>query len=281
MRSVSAIKHLPKQIKTLRSFAGALNPFASKTKVIPAQPFKLNEALVRDFILWSGGNPEDWGPYVPPTLFPFWTMPSLVRCIQGRGMRLTKLLNGGCTIHYSDKIPTNIELKLHTHFDRIETADRYDLIHLHSETHTPSGQCVLESKVRFLLPKPREQRTNKTTAPLRPPEETKLASLSSTANDGFTFACLTGDFNPIHWLRPAARLSGFKSCIQHGFGTLSKAYEHLLSHGLLSRSHGTLSANFTRPVPLPSDASLFVEGNQISVWVDEKSVPSLKGHFSS
>ena len=196
-------------------------------------------------------------------------------------MRLSKLLNGGCTIEYVDRIPVNLELELRTYFDRIESAERYDLIHLQSETQTASGQCILKAEVRFLLPKPGGPRIKKNIAPSRPPKQAELASLSNTANDGFTFACLTGDFNPIHWLRPAARLSGFPSCIQHGFGTLSKAYEHLIDHGLLDRNQGTLSANFTRPVPLPSETSLFVEGNQLSVWIDEATVPCLKGHFSS
>ena len=183
MRSVSAIRHLPKQIKTLRSFASALSPFAALAEVVPVQEFTLNQSLVSDFILWSGGDPNEWDHMSLQPCFPFWTMPSLVRCIQGRGMRLTKLLNGGCTIHYSDQIPVNIKLKSYTHFDRVEATERYDLIHLHSETHTTSGQCLLESKVRFLLPKPGGQRTKKSSAPNRPSETAKITSLASRAND--------------------------------------------------------------------------------------------------
>ena len=36
-----------------------------------------------------------------------------------------------------------------------------------------------------------------------------MGEWSATADDGFKFALLTGDFNPIHWVGPLAKLSSF------------------------------------------------------------------------
>ena len=282
MRSASALYHLPRQSRTLTAFAMALSPFAKASDAVAPRTFKLNSTLVRDFIVWSGGCTEAWGPHVPPTFFPYWTMPSLVACIRGRQLKLAKLLNGGCTIRQLAPIPIVGDLVLDSWFKGIESRARHDLISLGSRTRDKNGLTLLETEVRFILPKSNPKAaSSKSTPMIKPPEETRLANLSARKNDGFTFACLTGDFNPIHWIPSVAKLSGFPSCIQHGFGTLAKSYEHLLQAQKVTRSSCDLTVDFKRTVPLPSTASLFADDDQISVWVDGMQRPSLQGQLNS
>jgi hypothetical protein len=282
MRSTVVLHHLPKQGRTLGAFAMALSPFAKAADSAPTQNLKLSNSLVNDFILWSGGTPSDWGNQVPPTLFPYWTMPALVTCIRGRGLRLSKLLNGGCTIQQFMPIPADEQLCLETWFKGIENGSSYDLISIGSRTKSTDGQLLLETEVRFILPKRVSKDKNRSSKHVeRPMDIARIATLEARANDGFTFACLTGDFNPIHWVPSIAKLSGFAGCIQHGFGTLAKSYEHLLKTDKLTRSSCLLKVDFKRTVPLPSTASLFADDSTLSVWVDGMHRPSLQGQFKS
>jgi hypothetical protein len=282
MRSTSVLRHLPKQSRTLAAFAMALSPLAKASDAAPIHAFKLKAKLVDDFILWSGGTPSDWPNQVPPTLFPYWTMPALVTCIRGRDIKLAKLLNGGCTIQQFMPIPTDSTLCLETWFKGIEHHSRYDLISIGSRTKGTDEQIFLETEVRFILPKRAAKRTREPSKDIeRPKNADRIATLEARLNDGFTFACLTGDFNPIHWVPTIARLSGFAGCIQHGFGTLAKSYEHLLNNGKLTRDTCVLKVDFKRTVPLPSTASLFADNEHLSVWVDGMQHPSLQGQFKS
>ena len=258
----------------------ALSPFAKAADTAPIQTLKLNTKLVSDFIEWSGGTPSDWGNQVPPTLFPYWTMPELVTCIRGRGLKLAKLLNGGCTIQQFMPIPANEPLSLETWFKGIEIGSSFDLISIGNRTKSADGQLLLETEVRFILPKrgPKEKGGSPKQVE-RPVNSAHIATLKAAPNDGFTFACLTGDFNPIHWVPSIARLSGFAGCIQHGFGTLAKSYEHLLKTNKLTRSSCLLKVDFKRTVPLPSTASLYADNSALSVWVDGMKHPSLQGQF--
>ena len=44
---------------------------------------------------------------------------------------------------------------------------------------------------------------------------------------GLEFAFLTGDFNPVHWVRRYARAAGFASPILHGFAMMARTMESL------------------------------------------------------
>ena len=77
---------------------------------------------------------------------------------------------------------------------------------------------------------------------------------------GLEFALLTGDFNPIHWIGPAARMAGFDAQILHGFGSAARTSEALIAEVFGGDPHGlsALSMRFTHPLVLPSEAALFL-----------------------
>jgi acyl dehydratase len=84
-------------------------------------------------------------------------------------------------------------------------------------------------------------------------------SLSESA--GLEFALLTGDFNPVHWIKPYARAFGFKNKILHGFATMSRTIESLRTH-VWSGDRAQLQrmeVRFTRPLVLPAEVGLFVD----------------------
>ena len=88
-----------------------------------------------------------------------------------------------------------------------------------------------------------------------------------SADAGLAFALLTGDFNPVHWVRPYAKASGFRSMILHGFSTMARAIEGL-NRSLFSgdvRVLSTFDCKFTRPLVLPAAVGLYVKENQVFV----------------
>jgi acyl dehydratase len=77
---------------------------------------------------------------------------------------------------------------------------------------------------------------------------------------GLDFALLTGDFNPIHWVKPYAKLAGFKSTILHGFASLALSWEDLVQHRLNGdvNALAALDVRFVRPLHLRADVGVYV-----------------------
>jgi acyl dehydratase len=78
---------------------------------------------------------------------------------------------------------------------------------------------------------------------------------------------LTGDFNPVHWIRPYARAFGFRSTILHGFSTMARAWEGFV-HGVLAGDGSRIrvfDVKFTRPLVLPAHVGLYRDGDAIYV----------------
>jgi acyl dehydratase len=98
-------------------------------------------------------------------------------------------------------------------------------------------------------------------------EARELARWDIGPKAGFEFAKLTGDFNPIHWIPPAARAAGFRNVILHGFSTMARAVEGL-NRALFAGDVGQLAAidvKFTRPLVLPARVGLYIEGDRVFV----------------
>ena len=273
---MQSIKHLHRQNRSFLAFAKALIPFNKAVSSSSPMTFSMNSNHVKDFIIWSKGEPSHWGHQIPPTLFPYWTMPTLVPCLLGRKLALSRMLNGGCKIVQKQPLMLDDQFTVRTSLKSITQLDRFQMVSLQSETWGDGNELLLETEVRFVIPNASKQNA-KGSAIDRPPQDKLLGALVAQADDGFRFACLTGDPNPIHWLTLWARLFGFKSTILHGFGTLSRSYEHMLARELLHRNTVYMNVDFRHPVPLPSIAKLYRDADRVSVWVDGSPKPSLTG----
>lgn len=74
------------------------------------------------------------------------------------------------------------------------------------------------------------------------------------ANDGRRYACVSGDWNPIHLCTLTARPLGFSTAIAHGMFTYARVVAALASR--LPEAGLTSQVWFRRPVPLPSTVRL-------------------------
>ncbi len=172
---------------------------------------------------------------------------------------------------------------------RVESVDddgRRALITQRVVTGTPSVPAALTADVRVYVPlgakgKPRASDRVRAVVPA---EAEEVASLDLDRRAGLDFALLTGDFNPIHWVPPYARLAGFRSTILHGFATLARAFEALVSahFGGDPARLAAIDARFTKPLVLPARVSVYTSAER-GIWVGESpgSDAYLEGRFEN
>ncbi len=294
--------HLRSQLPTIAAFGGlirkALTGRAAPRGELSAVPvpgprrYALvappDAALVRDFVTFLGGDPGAYDGVVPAHLFPQWTFPSLVATLEGLPIPAHKLLNGGFHMEVHRPLPLGEALEVEAWLAAIDEDDRKIRLTQRVVTGTASAPGALTIDFFPVVPKRArkggapEKAAHPATAgdPLRDPRVdptiptgslADLGELSWSSRAGLDFALLTGDFNPIHWLAPAARLSGFKSVILHGFASAGQAIEAWIrtqAGGDPARLH-TVTARFNAPLHLPARGRLWANADG-SLWAGPK-----------
>ncbi len=221
------------------------------------------DSLIRDYIRWSGGDPKLWRGQVPPHLFPQWSFPLLARSLEQVPYRIERVLNQGCRLTVHSPLPRGERLMANADVVSVQEDERKARIHQRIVTGPKDLPEAVVADVYAVVPLPAKggdrpsKRREKARVPLgwRPLTSRRLGSRA-----GWEFALLTGDFNPVHWLRPYAGAAGFPSTILHGFAQMAFASEALVRHrfgGDISKLH-TLDVRFVRPLLLPARPAVFI-----------------------
>lgn len=228
------------------------------TETVPAR----DPTLVADFIRVAGGQPEAWKGHLPPTMFPQWGWPIITRSLKGLPYDLTRAVNAGCSWTVLAPLPDDQPLVLSARLASIDDDGRRALLTVELSTGTAAGEA-LRSTLTAFVPLPRKGEKGEKPAksePARVPEAAhQLARVSVPAGQGWDFCLVSGDFNPIHWLGPYARMAGFGGTILHGFGTAAIAAERLIAlrHGGRTEALTGMELRFTRPLRLPAELGIF------------------------
>lgn len=263
-------RHLLQQGPVIRALLGvgwdAL--FGTRPTGLPALPSPTlletvaprPDGLIRDARRWAGGDPK--APHVPPHLFAQWGFPLLSRTLAAVPYPLPKVLNQGCRITCHAPLPKGTPLKLTARLEDVREEAGKARLHQRLTTGTELVPEAVVADVFAVVPLPRDGDTGRRKRGPRPGvplEARELDGRRFGAGAGRDFAVLTGDINPIHVFAPAARAAGFRSCILHGFGTLSWAWEGLVSRCLAGDEArlAQVDVRFTRPLVLPGMARLF------------------------
>ncbi len=268
-------------MSTLRSRNGHRShaDASGAARAIPATPGPWNEQiveprspeLIRDYLRNIGADPSWYRGRLPAHLFPQWGFPFAARAIADLPYPLTKVLNAGCRIEVNEHLRDDEPFLVRARLESIDDDGRRALITTKIVTETVQKPEAIVSELRAYVPlktagvSPGTPKSRSTV----PADARELAFLKINADAGLDFAKLTGDFNPIHWIPAAARAAGFKSCILHGFGTLSRAIaamDRALWAGDSTRLK-TIDARFTRPLPLPAKVGVYARDNH--VWVGD------------
>jgi acyl dehydratase len=212
-----------------------------------------------------------------------------------------KVLNGGCRIEIHGDLPAGQPLLARARLEDIDDNGRRAVIHQRVVTGTAEQPEAVVGHLYAVVPlgggkddagkngsvkgngAAASQAPKKKERPRVPEDAEEIGRWSLRADAGLDFAKLTGDFNPVHWIRPYARAFGFRNTILHGFSTMARAVEGV-QRGLLSgstRAIETFDVQFTKPLVLPAKVGLYVRGDGVFVGDAPGGPAYLKGTFKT
>jgi acyl dehydratase len=277
-----------------RPSAGA--PLTPGPEVYRSRP-PLPRKLIDDYIEHVGGDRASYRDEVPPHLFPQWCMPAVARCLEGLPYPLLGAVNGGCRVRVDGRIPDNEGLEVRARLQDIDENDRRVVLHQRLTTGARSRPDALSIDFYTIVPLARGRNKSKTATAARaqaepsaekekprvPAKAREIKRTERHKNAGLAFAKLTGDFNPIHWLAPYARISGFPNVIQHGFASLAICWEALAQQLCGGDVHAieTVDVKLSRPLVLPRDVGIYVLDREMFVGDAPGELAYLTGSFSA
>ena len=227
--------------------------------------------LVDAYVAHVGGDPRAYKTSVPPHFFPHWVMPVAADTLEGVPYPITRVLNGGCRMQVNRAIPRGEALEVRAQLTSIDDDGRRAVLTQHVVTSTASAPDALVVDIYAIVPlsggSKDKSKSGAQEKPRVPLDAKEIGFVRLGHDAGLSFAKLTGDFNPIHWVSAAARAAGFRNVILHGFGTLARSAE-ALNRGVFGgdvKRLRTLDVKFTRPLVLPHEVGFFVSGNQVFV----------------
>lgn len=277
--------------KTKAAAAGTeLSPSAEIVRTVPPLP----RDLLDDYVRHLGGDAKAYKGEVPPHLFPQWAFPLAARTLEGLPYPLTRVVNGGCRMQVNAPIPSGVPLTVSARLADIDDDGKRAIFKSHVVTSTPEHPEALITEFHAICPvsakkkeagangsAPKKKETKE--KPRVPADAHELLRKRLSRDAGLSFAKLTGDFNPIHWIPSYAKASGFKSVILHGFGTFAHACEALNRARFAGDVHALtmLDVRFTRPLVLPAEIGFYVAGNQVFVGDGPNGPAYMVGTFAS
>lgn len=257
----------------LRSASGKQNqppaqvPGPIVSASIPPRPAD----MVRDYIRHVGGDPSWYKGQLPAHMFPQWVFPLQARGIEGLQYPIQRVLNGGSRLQMNAPLPLHQRFELKVQLVDIDDNGRRAVVHQRAVMSTSAHPEAVIADVYGIVPlggggKPKSGK-KKDDPPRVPVVVKELARWRLGTQVGLEFAKLTGDFNPIHWIPPAARASGFRNIINHGFSTMARAIEGLnrnVFSGDVSRLE-SVDVQFKKPLVLPAEVGLYIDDDRVFV----------------
>jgi acyl dehydratase len=209
---------------------------------IPAPSAK----LVSCYTAWCGAG-DRYKNMLPPHMFSQWALPVAAEIIGQSRYRIAGIINQGVTMRINGELPRGVPLLVSAKLASLEEKDgRARLsVELTNGTAQQPDAIIGTLHTTFILSKVKKDAVKKEGPE---PRWSTVGTWRAAADDGLKFALLTGDFNPIHWIGIAGKLSPFGRKVLHGFGMFVRSYEVLANKNQI----GEIDVRFIKPVPLPS-----------------------------
>jgi hypothetical protein len=274
VESLRYLRHVPRQLPVVTSFGRAVIAGMRGGGHAPATPrvtkmiAPVDPVLVRDYVQHVGGDPAAYRTTVPPHLFPHWGLALAARTLTGLRYPLTRVLNAGCRLEVAAPLPLGTPLVASAALVGVDDDHRRVVITQRITTGTEAMPEAIVATVHAVIPLARAPRESRARATI-PYEAVELARWHLDDDAGLAFALLTGDFNPIHWVRRVGMVAGYGGRILHGFAMLARAIEGVARArycGDVTRVRAW-DARFTRPLRLPADVALLAHGDR--VWLGD------------
>jgi hypothetical protein len=232
-----------------------------------------------------GANEFHYDNVLPAHLFPYWVLPAALKSIAAAPYPIHRTLNGGCEIRLNHLIPADETIVFSCQLEEIRETERHITFVHQAYSGTAALPNALETVFLGILPKSNADQPPDSSRPKKviPEGVELLETLSIPSTAGLRFSLLTGDFNPIHWLSPYAKIAGFSNTILHGFGTLARvmeAFNQTITNGDPTQVEH-FSVRFTRPLVLPAEIRIFrSQDGEIFVGNDIGQQPYLVGKLT-
>lgn len=264
-----------------RAPAPPVTPSPEVVRSCAAPPNELLDAYVRHL----GGDPRSYRDVVPPHFFPHWALPVAAEALGGIPYPLLRVINAGCRMQVVAPLPRGERLHVRAQLTEVDDDGKRALLTTRVITGTTTRPEALITEIHAHVPlaKERKESGSRKEKPRVPAGVREIGSVHLPADAGLSFAKLTGDFNPIHWIRPYAKAAGFRSVILHGFATFARTVE-ALNRGLFGgdvHKLRVLEARFTRPLVLPHDVGFYVQDRALFVGDAPLGPAYLIGHFET
>jgi hypothetical protein len=237
-----------------------------------------SRALIRDFLGHVGSDPAADPEHVPPHLFPQWGLSVALRALRGCGFPLLQMLNGGCRLQSNAPLRQGQSLTVRARLQSVSETGSRAVLCQRIVTEQPGAPEALVAEVYGIVRRATGASAGKKQDEYLSDAARKLDDWTLGRDAGLTFALLTGDLNPLHWLAPYARAMGFRSNILHGFAAMARTYAGL-ERRLAPRRLRLLDVRFRKPIVLPARLSLYVDGDQVLVGAPDEPV-HLTGRFA-
>lgn len=232
--------------------------------------------LIKTYVRHVGGDPASYRKTVPAHLWPQWGFPLIGRTIRDLGYPLIRVLNGGCRLEMNAPLPQGEPLIARVRLEEIDENERRVVLKPRITTGSEDIADALVAKMYVIVPlagtRSKNGASGRSSRPQQPTERVpadaeEVARWRLRPDIGLDFAKLTGDFNPVHWVRPYAKALGFRNTINHGFSTMARAMESLQRNLFAgsTRSLRVFDVKLTRPLVLPARVGVYVQGNRILV----------------
>ena len=291
MLGKTAVRALGQRVRSSKASALA-TPGPECTRTLTAPSDELLDAYIRHV----GGDPRSYRDSVPPHFFPHWVLPVAAETLRDVPYPILRVLNAGCRMQVRGTIARRQPLHVRAHLTHVDDDGARAILTQRVVSGTPSVPDALITDLFAYVPLGRKKHDNghgdgsarvseriKHEKPRVPTGAHEIGFMHLAADEGLSYAKLTGDFNPIHWLPPYARAAGFSSVILHGFATFARACETLvrgLFAGDVTRL-AELEAKFTRALVLPHDVGVYVRDREVFVGDGIEGPAYLTGRFDS
>ncbi|HNS96906.1 MAG TPA: MaoC/PaaZ C-terminal domain-containing protein [Polyangiaceae bacterium] len=260
--------------------------------VVPA----FSEAEIERYILSTGGaldeyRDSDGSLLIPPTYFATWGLAEL-----GKALLASCLpLNFSRVVHASSRVrvhrlqKVNEPARFSATVETVVRTGKKVRIEQQLTTMTPEAQPLAEHTVALVIPDGRSKRRTEQSADIVPVDSTLLSAIRLPPHEGWRYARLSGDFNPIHWASPIAKLLGWRGPIAHGFDLMARTCHASVRHLAQgdARKLRKLDVTFRRPVHLPAELHLFAgqatamgQTKRVLLWVgaEQEAPAKITGH---
>lgn len=249
-----------------------------------------SEAEVLHFIRTTGGNPEDYrlpgGTLLAPhSWFAAWGWAELARAILAARLplNLSQVVHAFASTRIRRLTPIDEPMRFVATVETVVRTGPRVRIDQSLVTTTLRGELLAEQEVSLLLPG-RRPWVDKARRQENVPQDCKaLATFDLPSSQGWDFANLSGDFNPVHWMSPFAWMHGLEGTVAHGFDLFARM-GHAAVVALADRKPSrvvSLEARFRLPVTLPATLAVHAGSAQsvgsgvekFPLWVASQASP--------